>query len=134
MKKLLLLALLCLSFVASKSQNVTNKTQCAITVCAICYDPVQCVIFNVCPQTMSCVTVFPGATLPLPTCPQCQVPPNLIAYTVCWANPACPPPGNCVTVAPPPSSCFPPLAVLPACSPCPPANVVFSTTGDLLIQ
>jgi len=133
MKKLLLLALLCLSFVASKAQNIINKTNCTITVCAICYDPASCTIINVCPQTVSCIFVAPGATLPLPTCPQCQVPPNLLAYQVCWANPQCPQP-FCVTVAPPGFPCFPPQGFLGACQPCPPANVFFSTTGDLIVQ
>jgi len=124
MKKLLLLALLCLSFVASNAQNIINKTNCTIFVTPFCYDPVTCNIVNFCPM----VAVPGGGTLPLPNC-QCQ-PPFLQGYQVCWGQ--CP--NLCVDVAIPGSPCFPARAGLPACFPCPPAVVSFDAAGNLIIQ
>jgi len=124
MKKLFMLALLCLSFVASKAQlMVVNKTQCPICVGTVCYDQ-KCNIYNVCPD---CTPVAPGGFIPLPVCPQCQF---FVAYQVCWLQ--CP--NFCVTVAPPPgNSCFPPQAVLQQCQ-CAQANVFFDAAGNLIVQ
>jgi len=125
MKKLLLLALLCLSFVASKAQiKVTNNTNCDIVVTPFCYDPVTCNIVNFCPATV----VPAHTTIPLPPWP-CQ-PPFIQGYQVCWVQ--CP--NFCVEVAPPGRPCFPPQAVLPACSPCPPANVFVNAAGNITVQ
>jgi len=131
MKKLFMLALLCLSFVASKAASlmVYNKTNCDIVVSAICYDPQQCVIFNYCPPG---IIVPAGSSIPLPNCPQCQVPFQALAYQVCWANPQCPPP-NCVIVAPV-GPCFPAAAALAACQPCNTAKVFFDAAGNLIVQ
>jgi len=132
MKKLFMLALLCLSFVASKAAPamIYNNTNCDITVCVSCYDQ-NCNLVNVCPPSIACITVPAGTFAPFPTCPQCQVPPWSLAYTVCWASTKCS--GICVTVAPPPNPCFPPQAVLPQCQ-CQQAAVYFDSGGNLIIQ
>ncbi|MCW3124133.1 MAG: hypothetical protein JWQ38_3625 [Flavipsychrobacter sp.] len=130
MKKVLLLALLCLSFVASKAAPpmIFNNTSCDIVVSATCYDPLQCVPTIFCPPG---IIIPAGGSIPFPTCPQCQVPPFALAYTVCWAQPQCQ--GICVTVAPPGSPCFPQQGILQKCI-CPQAAVYFDPMGNLIVQ
>jgi len=124
MKKLLMLALLCLSFVASKAAPVSiiNNTGCTIIVTPFCYDQ-KCNILPCSPG----IVVPPGGTIPLPSC-SCPLP-LLQGYQVCWQD--CP--GLCVTVAPPGSACFPPQANLAPCPPCPNAPVFFDGAGNLII-
>ena len=132
MKKLLFLALLCLSFVAAQAANIFNKTGCPIKITPVCYDPVTCTSFPCGPV----IVVPPGAVLPLP--PPCACPvPFLQGYTVCWQTPPCA--GICTNVsdaAGGPCANFPIQSMLPPCPPCAinPVNIFWTAAGDMVIR
>ena len=132
MKKLIFLALLCLSFVAVHAQHlIINHSRCAIQVTPVCYDPVKCVS-NVCgPVTI----VPPGASIPLPPPCNCQ-PPSLQGYIVCYAQ-ICP--NICTTIsdaAGGPCPNFPIQAVLPPCPQCSnfPLSISWDSMGNMVIM
>src|SRR5579871_306207 len=83
MKKLFLLALLCLGFAAAKAGGpvIANHTPCGIVITPGCYDPTTCT-FNPC--VSSGIFIPAGSTIPLPVC-TCDLP-LLQGYYVSWQH------------------------------------------------
>ena len=134
MKKLMLLAFLCLSFVASHAAVIINTTGCSLTLQPVCYNPPpNCLAIVPCGPVIH----IPGGGGPVPLPPPCGCP--LQGYTICYSPgfPGCA--GICVNIsdaAGGPCFNFPIAAVLPPCPACGnrPFNIFWDPAGNLIIM
>jgi hypothetical protein len=124
MKKLIFLALLCLSFVAAHAgPQILNHTNCPLQLTPVCYDPQQCA-YSACGPV---VVIPPSSAVPLP--PPCGCPaPLLQGYVLCYIQ-ICP--NLCTTIsdaAGGPCANFPITTTLQPCRQC--GNAILTISWD----